>query len=227
MARKNLTTLDEFIIKKEREFPGSTGALGSLLRDIGVASKIIHREVNKAGLANILGDAGTNNVHGEDVKKLDLFANDQLIASLTAGTRCAAIGSEENEDILVFNREKPERAKYVVAFDPLDGSSNIDVNVSIGTIFSIYRNIAEGNNVTLKDFLQKGSEQVAAGYVIYGSSTMLVYTTGYGVNGFTLDPSIGEFCLSHPDIQIKKTGSIYSINQGNYQKFPSPYLPLY
>src|ERR1043165_1973813 len=213
-------TLGQFIIEKQSDFPYAKGELSRLLRDIGIAAKIVNREVTKAGLADILGDAGEVNVQGENVKKLDVYANEQFIAALSVGGECCAIASEENEDIIVIDNEVSKNAKYVVAMDPLDGSSNIDVNVSIGTIFSIYRRNSLSGPGTLQDFLQKGTEQVAAGYVTYGSSTMLVYTTGKGVNGFTLDPSIGEFCLSHPDMKIPKDGVIYSINEGNTLDFP-------
>ncbi|MCX6351194.1 MAG: class 1 fructose-bisphosphatase [Bacteroidetes bacterium] len=216
-----IITLNQFIIDRQNEFSYASGELSRLLSDIGTASKIINREVNKAGLVNILGDYGTINVQGEEVKKLDIYANEQLIAALSSGGECCVMGSEENDDIIEVNTEGVENAKYVVLFDPLDGSSNIDVNASIGTIFSIYRRISDGpKGGTVADCLQDGTEQVAAGYVIYGSSTILVYTTGHGVNGFTLDPSIGEFCLSHPDIQTPKDGKIYSINEGNYADFP-------
>ncbi len=213
-------TLGQFIIEKQADFPYAKGELSRLLRDIGIAAKIVHREVNKAGLADILGDAGETNVQGEQVKKLDVFANDQFIAALSIGGECCAIASEENDDIIPVKTAVSRDAKYVVAMDPLDGSSNIDVNVSVGTIFSIYRRKSLSGPGTIEDFLQKGTEQVAAGYIIYGSSTMLVYTTGKGVNGFTLDPSIGEFCLSHPNMMAPKTGEIYSVNQGNYVHFP-------
>ena len=217
--KRNVTTLGEFIIERQADFPWAKGELSRLLLDIAIAAKIVNREVNKAGLADILGGAENVNVQGEDQMKLDVFANEQFIAALNSTGECCAIASEENEDMLEFAGPVATQGKYVVAFDPLDGSSNIDVNVSIGTIFSIYRKRSIGN-ATLEDFLQPGTEQVAAGYVIYGSSTMLVYTTGHGVNGFTLDPSIGEFCLSHPDMKIPKTGGIYSLNQGNYNAFP-------
>lgn len=213
-------TLGQFIIEKQADFPYSKGELSRLLRDIGIAAKIVNREVNKAGLADILGDAGETNVQGENVKKLDVFANDQFIAALSSGGECCAIASEENEDIILINNAVSQNAKYIVAFDPLDGSSNIDVNVSVGTIFSIYRRTSLTGPGNLEDFLQQGTEQVAAGYVIYGSSTMLVYTTGKGVNGFTLDPSIGEFCLSHPNMQMAKNGKTYSINEGYYIHLP-------
>ncbi|MGE5443278.1 MAG: class 1 fructose-bisphosphatase [Ignavibacteriales bacterium] len=215
-----VVTLDEFIIQMQTDLPYAKGELSRLLRDIGLAAKIVNREVNKAGLVDILGTTGTTNVQGEEVKKLDVFANRRFIAALKLGGECCGIASEENETIIAIEDEISKNAKYVVALDPLDGSSNIDVNISVGTIFSIYRRVSSGGSCVLEDFLQKGSEQVAAGYVIYGSSTMLVYTTGRGVNGFTLDPSIGEFCLSHRNMQIPKTGKIYSINQGNFVSFP-------
>lgn len=213
-------TLGQFIIEKQKDFPYSKGELSRLLRDIGIATKIVHREVNKAGLVEILGETGETNVQGEAVKKLDIFANNQFIAALKAGGECCAIASEENEDIIPIDTASSKGAKYVVAFDPLDGSSNIDVNVSVGTIFSIYRRVSLSGPGQLEDFLQPGTELVAAGYVIYGSSTMLMYTTGKGVNGFTLDPSIGEFCLSHPDIKTPRSGAIYSLNEGNHLRFP-------
>jgi fructose-1,6-bisphosphatase I len=213
-------TLGQFIIEKQKDFPYSKGELSRLLRDIGIAAKIVHREVNKAGLVEILGDTGDINVQGEVVKKMDVFANDQFIAALKAGGECCAMASEENEEIIPIDTPASKNAKYVVAFDPLDGSSNIDVNVSVGTIFSIYRRQSLSGPGQLEDFLQPGTELVAAGYIIYGSSTMLMYTTGKGVNGFTLDPSIGEFCLSHPQMKIPETGKLYSINEGNYIHFP-------
>lgn len=213
-------TLDEFVIRKQAEFPYARGDLSRLLRDIGLAAKIVNREVNKAGLVDILGSAGRRNVQGEEVKKLDVFANVRFIAALELGGECCGVASEENKDFISFHDEMSQDANYVVALDPLDGSSNIDVNVSVGTIFSIYRRVSPPDGpVTKEDFLQPGRSQVAAGYVIYGSSTMLVYTTGYGVNGFTLDPSIGEFCLSHPDMKIPDGGKTYSVNQGNFLSF--------
>lgn len=220
MYSRDIVTINEFIHEKEKDFPYSTGDLSSLLTDIVIASKIVHRDVNRAGLTNILGDYGQTNVQGESQKKLDVFANEQFISALKAGQKCCGIASEENDDFIAFGQKGSAHGHYVVAFDPLDGSSNIDVNVSIGTIFSIYRTLHPGNPACLEDFLQPGSELVAAGYVIYGSSTMLVYTTGRGVNGFTLDPSIGEFCLSHPNIMTPQDGSIYSINEGNYLDLP-------
>jgi fructose-1,6-bisphosphatase I len=213
-------TLDEFTIQQLREFPKATGELSRLLRDIGLAAKRVNVEVNKAGLVDILGDAGSMNVQGEEVKKLDVFANNQFIGVLEHGISCAGVGSEENDDIVIFDDEMSNNSKYVLLMDPLDGSGNIDVNVSIGTIFSIYRRVSElGKPCTIEDFLQPGNKQVAAGYVIYGSSTMLVYATKRGVNGFTLDPSIGEFTLSHPNIKCPENGKIYSVNHGNFHQY--------
>lgn len=219
--QSGVITLGQFIISRQSDYPYAKGELSRLLRDIGIAAKIVNREVNKAGLVDILGAAGETNVQGEEQKKLDVFANEQFVAALKAGGECCAIASEENDHIIPIDGEISKNAKYVVCMDPLDGSSNIDVNVSIGTIFSIYRRTSTNGPGTIEDFLQKGTEQVAAGYVIYGSSTMLVYTTGNGVNGFTLDPSIGEFCLSHPDMKAPDQGEIYSINQGNFVHFPA------
>jgi fructose-1,6-bisphosphatase I len=218
---RRFITLGQFIIERQSDFPFAKGELSRLLRDIGIAAKLVNREVNKAGLADILGDMGETNVQGEDQKKLDVYANEQFINALRSGGECLAVASEENEDLIEIESPVSQNAKYVVCIDPLDGSSNIDVNVSIGTIFSIYRRKADRiGATTIDDFMIKGTEQVAAGYVIYGSSTMLVYTTGKGVNGFTLDPSIGEFCLSHPDMKISEDGVLYSINEGNYTHFP-------
>ncbi len=215
-----IITLDEFIIKRQKDFPFASGELTGLLRDIGVAAKIINREVNRAGLVNILGIEGHENESGDTVQKMDIFSNDKMIECLSNSGECCGIASEENEDIIPIENVSGKKAKYVVAMDPLDGSSNIDVNVSVGTIFGIYRRLSDTEvPVNKEDFLQKGSELVAAGYVLYGTSTILVYTTGKGVNGFTLDPSIGEFCLSHRDIQIPKKGNYYSVNQGYYSKF--------
>ena len=191
-----------------------------MLRDIGIAAKIVNREVNKAGLVNILGDAGSTNIQGENQKKLDVYANEQFIAALSSGGECCIVASEENDELVRIDSAVSKNAKYIVAIDPLDGSSNIDVNVAVGTIFSIYRRVTKEGPAQLSDVLQTGTEQVAAGYIVYGSSTMLVYTTGKGVNGFTLDPSIGEFCLSHPNLKIPSSGTIYSINEGNYVHFP-------
>jgi fructose-1,6-bisphosphatase I len=219
VINRKVQTLDEFTLQQLRAFPHATGELSNLLRDIGLAAKRINVEVNKAGLVDILGDHGSTNVQGEEVKKLDIFANNQLVGVLRHGVSCAGVGSEEMDDIVVFDDEMSNKSKYVCLFDPLDGSSNIDVNVSIGTIFSVFRRVSElGKPATKADFLQPGIQQVAAGYVIYGSSTMLVYATRRGVNGFTLDQSIGEFTLSHPDIKCPESGKFYSVNHGNYFK---------
>lgn len=221
--KAKFSTLDEFTIQQLRMFPGGTGELSRLLRDIGLAAKRINVEVNKAGLRDILGDMGFMNVQGEEVKKLDVFANNQLIAVLKNGMSCAGVCSEEEDDIIVFDDELSNNSKYVVLFDPLDGSSNIDTNISIGTIFSIYKRVTPlGKPCSEEDFLQQGNKQVAAGYIVYGSSTMLVYATRLGVNGFTLDPSIGEFCLSHPDIQCNEAGNIFSLNTAFLLTYPGP-----
>lgn len=217
---RQVLTLDEFTIQQLRDFPNATGELSSLLRDIGLAAKRVNVEVNKAGLVDILGDAGAVNVQGEDVKKLDVFANNQFMGVLQHGISCAGIGSEEMDDFVVFDDEISNNSKYVCLFDPLDGSSNIDVNVSIGTIFSVFPRVSpKGTPCTKEDFLQPGRNQVAAGYIIYGSSTMMVYATRRGVNGFTLDQSIGEFCLSHPTIKCPESGKIYSVNHGNFFQY--------
>jgi fructose-1,6-bisphosphatase I len=220
LINRRVQTLDEFTIQQMRNFPNATGELSGLLRDMGLAAKRVNVEVNKAGLVDILGDAGTVNVQGEEVKKLDVYANDQFMGVLRHGISCAGIGSEELDDVVVFDDEISNNSKYVCLFDPLDGSANIDVNVSIGTIFSVYRRVSPlGAPATKEDFLQPGINQVAAGYVIYGSSTIMVYATRRGVNGFTLDPSIGEWTLSHPDITCPPTGKIFSVNHGNFFKY--------
>ena len=214
---RQVLTLDEFTLQQLRDFPQATGELSGLLRDVGLAAKRVNVEVNKAGLVDILGDAGSINVQGEDVKKLDVFANNQFMGVLKHGISCAGIASEELDDFFAFNDEVSNNSKYVCLFDPLDGSGNIDVNVSIGTIFSVYRRVTpKGTPAKAEDFLQPGNQQVAAGYIVYGSSTMLVYGTRRGVNGFTLDQSIGEFCLSHPNIKCPEFGKIYSVNHGNF-----------
>lgn len=220
ILNRRILTLDEFTIQQLRNFPNATGELSNLLRDIGLAAKRVNVEVNKAGLVDILGDAGSTNIQGEDVKKLDVFANNQFMGVLRHGISCAGIGSEELEDIAVFDDEISNNSKYVCLFDPLDGSGNIDVNVSIGTIFGVYRRVTQkGKPCSKEDFLQPGIKQVAAGYIIYGSSTMIVYATRRGVNGFTLDPSIGEFTLSHPDITCPESGKFYSVNHGNFFQY--------
>lgn len=216
-----LRTLGEFIVEKQADFPHASGDLSSLLASIRLAAKIVNREINAAGLGDITGAVGTENVQGEDQQKLDVYANDKFKAALEARDQVCGVASEEEDEAVAFNKELNQNAKYVVLMDPLDGSSNIDVNVSVGTIFSIYRRVSPiGTPPTEEDFLQPGHKQVAAGYVIYGSSTMLVYTTGNGVNGFTYDPSIGSFCLSHENMMIPEDGNIYSINEGNYIRFP-------
>jgi len=216
-----LITLNEFIIERQSDFPYAKGELSRLLSHIGIAAKIVNREVNKAGLVDILGETKKTNATGDTQKKLDIFADEQFISALKASGECCGIASEENQEIVTFDDDLANDGKYIVTMDPLDGSSNIDVNVSIGTIFAIYRRISPiGHKAINEDFLQEGTKQAAAGYIIYGSSTMLVYTTGRGINGFTLDPSIGEFCLSHPNIETPQNGIIYSINEGNYIKFP-------
>ncbi|EOI6603542.1 class 1 fructose-bisphosphatase [Vibrio parahaemolyticus] len=216
-----MRTLGEFIVEKQADFPHASGDLSSLLASIRLAAKIVNREINAAGLGDITGAVGTENVQGEAQQKLDVYANDKFKAALEARDQVCGVASEEEDEAVAFNKELNQNAKYVVLMDPLDGSSNIDVNVSVGTIFSIYRRVSPiGTPATEEDFLQPGHKQVAAGYVIYGSSTMLVYTTGNGVNGFTYDPSIGSFCLSHENMMIPEDGKIYSINEGNYIRFP-------
>lgn len=217
---KHLRTLGQFIVERQKDFPYATGELTGLLSAIRLAAKIVNREVNKAGLVDILGAVGNENVQGEQQQKLDVYADQQFMKSMELRQEVCAVASEEQESFVVFDNHISNDASYVVMIDPLDGSSNIDVNVTVGTIFSVYkRKTPIGSKVTLEDFLQPGTEQVAAGYVVYGSSTMIVYTTGHGVNGFTLDPSIGTFHLSHPNIQIPQEGKIYSVNEGNYPHF--------
>ena len=213
------TTLDRFIKKKQDEFQYASGELSQLLRDIALAGKVVNREINKAGLINIVGAIGTQNVQGEDQQKLDVLANIRFTRALSKGGEACAVISEEDDEIVDLNNH----GRYVIAIDPLDGSSNIDVNVSIGTIFSIFRRVTPvGSPIQEIDVLQKGSEQVAAGYLLYGSSTMLVYTTGHGVNGFTYEPSLGEYFLSHPDMSIPEDGAIYSIIEGSFNSFADP-----
>lgn len=219
-SQRKLITLDEFTIQETRKFPQATGELSALLRDIGLACKMINKQVRKAGLVDILGKHGATNVQGEEQMKLDVYSNETLISVLKNSADCAGVASEENDHEVCFDDDFSAHSKYVVLFDPLDGSSNIDVNASIGTIFSIYRRVSKmGGHCTKEDFLQPGNKLMAAGYVIYGSSTMMVYATKLGVNGFTLEPSIGEFCLSHPNLKCPEKGKIYSINQGNSCKY--------
>jgi len=212
----NMVTLSEFIMERQADFPYASGDLSRLLADIGVAAKIVNHKVNKAGLQDIMGAMDSVNVQGETQMKLDVYADQAFVNAIRWGGQVCGIASEENEKYFAFDAEVCRKSKYVVLFDPLDGSSNIDVNVSIGTIFSVFRRRSSvGDLANVNDFLQRGCDQVAAGYVIYGSSTMLVYTTGHGVNGFTLEPSIGEFFLSHENMRIPEEGAIYSMNEGN------------
>lgn len=222
MPETSVITLSRHILEEERRFPEASGAFTSILLDVALAAKIISREVNKAGLVDdIMGGTGDVNTHGERVQKLDAYADEVLFKALDhTGTLCC-MGSEEHEGLLKIPDQFP-KGDYVLLFDPLDGSSNIDVNVSIGTIFSIHRRVSgpKGSDGTLQDCLQAGKKQLAAGYVVYGSSTILVYSTGNGVHGFTLDPSIGEFLLSHPDIRMPEGGgNTYSVNESNYRRW--------
>lgn len=221
MFRKFIT-LYRHIISQERKYPEASGELSDLLADIAMACKLISLEVNRAGLIGILGMTGDKNVHGEKVKKLDIFAHDVLVGAMKVSGHLCAVASEESADFIPieeqFMGEKPI-SKYICHFDPLDGSSNIDANISIGTIFSIYKRITPSGPGKLEDVLQAGVQQVAAGYVIYGSSSVLVYTTGEGVHGFTLDPTVGEFLLFHENIKIPKKSKTYSVNEGNYCKW--------
>ncbi|GGW93287.1 class 1 fructose-bisphosphatase [Salegentibacter mishustinae] len=221
MVKKN-QTLGEFIIENQEAFPYSSGELSRLIRSLRLAAKVVNHEVNKAGLVDILGLHGDTNIQGEDQQKLDVYANETFIQTLINREIVCGIASEENDDfITISGKNNDNKNKYVVLMDPLDGSSNIDVNVSVGTIFSVYRRVTPiGTPVTSEDFLQPGNKQVAAGYIIYGTSTMLVYTTGCGVNGFTLNPALGSWYLSHPDMKFPENGRIYSMNEGNYVHFP-------
>jgi len=221
MSQKN-QTLGEFIIENQSSFKYTSGELSRLINSIRLAAKVVNHEVNKAGLVDIIGAAGETNIQGEDQQKLDVYANNKFIQTMTNRNIVCGIASEEEDDFIAINsQDENHQNKYVVLIDPLDGSSNIDVNVSVGTIFSVFRRVTPvGTPVTMDDFLQKGNQQVAAGYIIYGTSTMLVYTTGDGVNGFTLNPAIGTFYLSHPDMEFPKDGKIYSVNEGNYIHFP-------
>ena len=213
------TALDRFIKNNQTQFQYASGELSQLLRDIALASKVVNREVNKAGLIDLMGAIGSQNMAGDDQQKLDVLANIRFTRALMKGGEVCALVSEESESFVDLNNE----GRYVIAIDPLDGSSNIDVNVSIGTIFSIYRRKSPaGTPIQTSDILQKGCEQVAAGYVLYGSSTMMVYTTGHGVNGFTYEPSLGEYFLSHPNMKIPEDGRIYSVNEGSANSFSQP-----
>lgn len=221
MSQKN-QTLGEFIIENQASFKYTTGELSRLINSIRLAAKVVNHEVNKAGLVDIIGSVGETNIQGEQQQKLDVYANNKFIQTLINRNIVCGIASEEEDDFVSINsQDENHQNKYVVLIDPLDGSSNIDVNVSVGTIFSVFRRVTPvGTPVQMEDFLQEGNKQVAAGYVIYGTSTMLVYTTGHGVNGFTLNPAIGTFYLSHPNMKYPEDGKIYSINEGNYIHFP-------
>ena len=222
MFDKQRLTMGEFIIANQNSFQYTSGELSRLLNGIHLAAKVVRHELNKAGLVDITGAAGDTNIQGEDQQKLDVLANEKFIETLKNREIVCGIASEEEDDFITINSfDKQHQNKYVVLIDPLDGSSNIDVNVSVGTIFSIYRRVTPvGTPVTLEDFLQPGKNQIAAGYIIYGTSTMYVYTTGHGVNGFTLNPALGTFYLSHPNMQFPEMGQIYSVNEGNYIHFP-------
>lgn len=221
MNSYKIITLNDFVTLRQKDFPYAKGELSSLLYHIGTAAKIVNKKINKAGLVDIIGRSGSVNIQGETQQKLDVFADKTFISALMASGECCGVATEENQNEIIFTDKLSRKGKYIVCMDPLDGSSNIDYNVSVGSIFSIYRRLSSrGDKVTNSDFIQEGTKQAAAGYVIYGSSTMLVYTTGNGVNGFTLDPSIGEFCLSHQSIKTPEDGRIYSINEGNYIHFP-------
>ena len=213
---ERVITIEQHILEQQRRFPGATGEFSGILSAISFAAKIIAREVNKAGLVEILGITGQENVHGEEIKKLDMYAQNIFVQTLVTCGYISAMISEESQRLIPILDGYPS-GKYVLCFDPLDGSSNIDANVSIGSIFGIYHKITDGGRGTEQDVLQPGNKLVGSGYVIYGSSTMLVYSTGHGVHGFTLDPSIGEFLLSHEDIQTPKKGAIYSVNEGNFE----------
>jgi fructose-1,6-bisphosphatase I len=217
----HITTVGEFIVQSQTRFPESKGELSSLISSLRLAAKIVNAEINKAGLVDeIMGRAGDTNIQGEEQQKLDVYANRKFIDAIEARQQVCGIASEEEDSFIAFESEQCRNGKYVILIDPLDGSSNIDVNVSVGTIFSIYRRISPvGTIATEEDFLQPGNKQVAAGYFVYGSSTMMVYTTGNGVNGFTFDPTIGVFFLSHPNFKIPAKGNIYSVNEGNYPYF--------
>jgi len=218
MKNNGLITLEQFIVDQESQHPDAKGSLSKIFRAIELASKIVNRDVRKAGLVDILGSQGETNIQGEEQKKLDVIANNIFISAFSrSGEVCAVISEEEDE---IHHLPKTENEKYIIAMDPLDGSSNIDVNASIGTIFSVYKRKSKSGTPTLDDCLQAGNQQVAAGYVIYGSSTMLIYTTGHGVNGFTLDDGIQEFCLSHPNIKTPENGNFFSVNEGNLSDFP-------
>lgn len=218
-----MKTLGEFIVENQAHYPEAKGSLSGILSSIRLAAKVLHRDINRAGLmSNILGTAGSENVQGEQQMKLDVLANETLESALFTRDDVAGFASEEETEINAFQTERGKNAHYIVLSDPLDGSSNVDVNVAVGTIFTIYKRVTPvGTPVQLEDFLQPGTAQVAAGYVVYGSSTMLVLTTGQGTHGFTYDPSLGMFLLSHENLKYPEDGSIYSVNEGGYEKFPA------
>jgi fructose-1,6-bisphosphatase I len=218
-ARRAPLTLEQFIIDKQEELPHSTGAFSRLIRDLSVAAKSVNSHMRRAGISDVFGETGEINVQGEVQQKMDLMAHREFVQALRRGGECCLIGSEEHAEAIPLRNDTGADGQYIVLMDPLDGSSNIEVNVSVGTIFSIYRLPSEGAEPNLQAALQPGVNQIGAGYVVYGSSTMLVYTSGYGVNGFTLDPSIGEFMLSHPNIRTPQNGTMYSVNEGNYNSF--------
>jgi fructose-1,6-bisphosphatase I len=215
---QRIITIERFIIEREHEIPGATGEFSKLLTDLALAAKIVWREVSKAGLVDIIGSTGKVNISGDVVQKLDEFANEIFVNVMQKGGHLCVMASEESKDLIEIPEELA-KGKYVLVFDPLDGSSNIDVNVSIGSIFGIFRRKTSSGKGTEQDVLQPGRNLVAAGYIVYGSSTIFVYTTGNGVHGFTLDPSIGEFLLSHENIRIPKKGDIYSVNEGYYERW--------
>lgn len=217
--------LSRHIMEQQRHYPEATGDFSGLLIQLALAGKIISREASKAGLVNILGFTGEKNIQGEQVTKLDIFAHHTIVEALETSGHVCVMASEEVEAPIFPSAEHP-RGHYAVLFDPLDGSSNIDLNITIGTIFSIYRKVSKGADSTMEDLLQRGEQQVAAGYLVYGSSTMFVYTTGFGVHGYTLDPSLGEFLLSHERIHMPERGNTYSINEGNYHTW-SPGVQRY
>ncbi|MFT5143857.1 MAG: fructose-1,6-bisphosphatase I [Rhodothermales bacterium] len=218
-ARRAPLTLEQFIIDKQEELPHSTGAFSRLIRDLSVAAKSVNSHMRRAGISDVFGETGEINVQGEVQQKMDLMAHMEFVQALRRGGECCLIGSEEHAEAIPLRNDVGADGQYIVLMDPLDGSSNIEVNVSVGTIFSIYRLPEENAEPSLQSALQPGVNQIGAGYVVYGSSTMLVYTSGYGVNGFTLDPSIGEFMLSHPNIRTPENGTMYSVNEGNYNSF--------
>ena len=221
----SVVTIERFIIEEERQVPAATGELSGVLQDLALAAKMIANKVRMAGLVDILGSAGEENVQGEVQQKLDVFANETIVKAMDHSGRLCGMASEEQAGIIEIP-DKFRCGKYVLMFDPLDGSSNIDVNVPVGTIFSIAPKVSHGKHATMADFLQPGARQVAAGYVIYGSSTMLVYTTGRGVHGFTLDPSIGEFLLSHPNIKTPRVGRYLSVNDSYEPLWEEPVKQL-